>query len=232
MTPKNQKRAMSRRSRQNKNPAGLHDLLTGNSRIPQTKLWSVNAEHKPAYTTAMRNDNNPYHIVQTVDKGTVLTTSAGADTFYSQNFVLTDLDQVASFQNIFDQYRLACIEVWLTPTYQNTSGGASNSRYLTVVDYDDSATLSGTANARQYENCTDTTSQEGVYRRFRPHCTFITSSGNSTSTTGNATAPSLWINSGSGTVPHYGFKVAAYAASVTTTFNLVIRYHVEFRNVF
>jgi len=179
----------------------------------------------------MRDDNVPYKVVQTVDKGTVLTTSAGADTFYSQNFVLTDLDQVTSFQAIFDQYRIAAVEVWLTPTYQNSGGGASNSRFLTVVDYDDSASLSGTANARQYENCTDTTSNEGVYRRFRPHCTYITSSGNSTSTTGNASTPSPWINAGSGTVPHYGFKIAAYAASVTTTFNLVIRYHIEFRNI-
>lgn len=219
-------------NRQSVPSRGIRDPIIGNGRIPKTLLWSVQAQHKPAYTTAMRNDNVPYRVVQTVDKGTVLTSSAGADTFYSQNFVLTDLDQVASFQNIFDQYRIAVVEVWLTPVVQSTSGGASNARYLTVVDYDDSATLSGTANARQYENCTDTTSYEGVYRRLRPHCTAITSSGNSTSTTGNMSMLSPWINSSSGTVPHYGFKVACYAASITTTFNLVIRYHVEFRNVF
>jgi len=215
MTPnKHRKSAVIRRARQNKTPKQTQAVQT----------WGVRSEAQPAMISAAV-DNQIYHIIQSFDSGTFLTSSAGADVFSATSFLLSFLPQYASLIAVFDQYRIAMIECWITPTYQDTSGGNSNSRYLTVIDYDDDNTPSTTGQLLSYSNCTDTSSYTGVYRKFVPHCA---SSGPSTNL--NVTAP--WIDSASSSAKHFGLKVGLFTSNVTTTLQLKTRYHVEFRNVF
>lgn len=194
---------------------------------PTTELWSVRSGLKPGYGRSLMSDNQVYKFAQTLDSGTILTTSAGADTFYSTAFLTTSLSQWNSFAAVFDQVRVKEIELWITPTYQDTSGGASNSRALFVIDYDDDTTPTTTAALLQYTNCIDTNPYNGVYRRWRPHTSTLVGP----SAAGNR--PSEWIDVGSaGGAKHYGFKMGAFATSVTSTYNMTWRLHVEFRNVF
>jgi len=199
---------------------------------PTTKFWSVRGEHRPAYELALGNDNVPHKIIQTVDRGTILTTSSTSDVFFATYFVASELDQYSTFAAIFDQYRIDFIELWVTPAYQDTVGPNPNSRYLTVVDYDDAVALSGTNLARQYQNCTDSSCYEGVYRRFQPH-TNVANGGNATlGGTGLRNVPASWQDCAYGSTYHFGFKMGAFASNVTTYFNLVVRYHMSWRNVF
>jgi hypothetical protein len=133
------------------------------------------------------------------------------------------------FTALFDQYRIDEIEVWITPTYQNSSGGNVNSRWLSVIDYDDSNTPGTTGALLQYSNVVDCTANEGCYRRFRPHVGLTT---NSAAGTAYSNKLSDWIDSANVTAQHYGIKLAAFQSAVTSTYNLVVRYHFSTRNVF
>jgi hypothetical protein len=203
------------------------------SRNPQTKLWSVVAQHMPAYNISLTRDNVPYRVSQLVDNQTILTSSAGADVFYATAFQLANVDQFTSWTAVFDQYMIEALEVWLIPTYQSTSGGASNSVIYSVIDYDDSSTPVSVTALRQIQNCVETTAYEGTYRRWVPHIAMTTQNSTGSSTaSGSANRPSTWIDSATQSVNHYGFKCAMKASSVTTTLRLVVRYHMAFRNVF
>jgi hypothetical protein len=223
MTPKKSLRAVNRRARQNKAP-NVNDKII--AKVPTT-LWSVRSGVRPGYGFSMIADNLIFKFVQTLDSGTVLTSSAGADVFYSTAFIVSSLTQWSSFAAIFDQVKLDMVEFWLTPTYQDTAGGASNSRALIVIDYDDDIAPTNTNALIQYTNCIDTNSYNGVYRRFAPHTQSLAGP------SGSRNLGPVWFDVASASgVKHFGLKMGAYASSVTTTWNLSYRLHVSFRNVF
>lgn len=240
MTPKRQSAIRGRKARGNKTsksrnnsnrlPNARNQLTT---RKPETTLWSVRGEHMPNYNQSLSRDGVPYRVTQMVDVGTILTSSSGADVFFATAFNLNQLDQVASWQSVFDQYMIEAIEVWLIPTYQDTSGGNTNSVIYTTIDYDDSNTPTSLPNMRQIQNCIETTSYEGTHRIWVPHCAITTQNSTGSSTaSGSANVPAPWIDSASPAVNHYGFKAAMKASAVTTVLRLVVRYHLAFRNVF
>jgi hypothetical protein len=196
------------------------------AKIPTT-LWSVISGVKPGYGLSMRADNMVYSFVQTLDSGTIMTSSSGADVFYSAAFIVTSLTQWNSFAAIFDQVKLKMIEIWITPTYQSTSGGASNSRMLCVIDYDDDVTPTATSALLQYTNVIDVNSYTGIYRRWAPHTQSLAGP------SGVRNLGPIWFDVASASgVKHFGLKLATFASSVTTTYNLMYRLHVDFRNVF
>jgi len=214
MSPKTIIRAVIRRARQNKAPKRIQAVIT----------WGVRSEAQPAMLS-VAVDNQVHKIIQSFDSGTFLTSSAGGDVFSATSFLLSFLPQYTSLTAVFDQYRIAMIEIWIIPTYQDYAGGNSNSRYLTVIDYDDDTTPTTTTSLLSYSNCTDTSAYTGVYRKFVPH---VQSSGPSAAL--NVTAP--WIDSGTPSVKHFGLKCGMFTSNVTSSLNLKTRYTVEFRNVF
>jgi hypothetical protein len=214
----------------NRLPNARNGLIT---RKPATTLWSVRGEHMPGYNQSLTRDGVPYRVTQLVDVGTVLTSSSGADTFFATAFNLNQLDQVASWQSVFDQYMIEALEVWLIPTYQDTSGGNTNSVVYSTIDYDDSNAPTSLPNMRQIQNCVETTAYEGIHRIWVPHIAITTQNSTGSSTaSGSANVAAPWIDSASPAVNHYAFKCAMKASAVTTVLRLVVRYHLAFRNVF
>lgn len=211
-----------RRRRRNANPMGAQDKV---------QTWSVTAGATPGLTRIQSMDNKPHRVVQTVELGTVATSSAGADVFFAQGITLAQLAQVASFTAVFDQYKIEQVEIWITPSYNFAAGMNPNSVYLTVIDYDDSTTPAAIGTLLQYSNCAEISATTGIYRRWRPHVgSMLAQPTSSVQGTANLIAP--WIDSSTTGVIHNGFKMAVKASSVTSIYNARLRLTVAFRNVF
>jgi len=209
------RRAINRRQN-NTNPRA--------SRIAQSQTWNVPSERTPL-GQLVRSDNRPYRFSQMVDYGTLVTTSAGGQTFGATAFKLNDLTQASSFQAIFDQYRIASVEVWVACT--STTGILNPPLMCAVVDYDDAVVPSNITQLLQYTNCAEVPLTNGVYYHIIPHATATLNSGS-----GVETVPHPWINSATPAVLHYGVKVGSYATATTFQIQCRARFHVEFRNVF
>jgi hypothetical protein len=228
---------MSKSSRSRKNPSRKSQRPRSNAmalrpRVPITTLWSIRGEHKPGFTNSGMRDNLPYRISQITDQGTILTTSSTSDVFYAKSFQASDLDQYSTLASVFDQYKIDSVEVWITPSYQDITGPNPNSYYFTAIDYDDAQNFTSIAQIRQVPNCTDTSSYEGVYRKFVPHSALVSGGNLSVAGNGLANIPATWQDVAYNGVPHFGLKIVAKASNVTTTFSLQTRMNLSFRNVF
>jgi len=196
------------------------------SRLPSDgKTWSILSGPKPASRLPQRVNNVPYRIVQTYDAGSLLTTSTTTPTFASANFQLNNVDQVTSFQNLFDQYRIDFIELWITPQFASND---TLSEYSSVIDFDDSGLLTSYAQASDFSNVVESSLSQGHYRRFKPHVAEAAYSG-AFSSFANAVSP--WLDCASPSVQHYGLKTAFKATAVASSVNMVVRYHISFRNI-
>lgn len=170
--------------------------------------------------------NKPYHIFQEVTFSTV-TSSTSIPINGAINFTFNQLDQVSQLAAVFDQYRLAMVQVRFLPLANIAGSGVNPPRLYTAVDLDDSTAISTT----QLQDYPGVQTTEG----FKPHThTFVPSvavamySGAFTSF-GNESAP--WIDTSSPSVLHYGVKYAFSVASNAYSYDVYARYHFMFRNV-
>jgi hypothetical protein len=95
MTPKQTKRAVNRRARQNKR-SGMSSLMTG----PDTKVWNVNAEQTPNMRALNVKDNKIYEFSQSSSLGIVLTSSNTVFQGYAKAWTAGDINQFSSFAAI------------------------------------------------------------------------------------------------------------------------------------
>jgi hypothetical protein len=161
-----------------------------------------------------------------VPNDTFFTTSGSAPTFAQSYFSLDQLDQYVSLTNVFDQYRIDMVELWMSPN--GNTGTGTTGDVTTVIDYDDATSLPSYTAGLDYPNATLTNPNTGVYRRFVPRIATAAYNG---SFGGYANASPQWIDATSPNVQHYGFKCCSDIASGATTFTLRWRLHVSFRQV-
>jgi hypothetical protein len=199
-------------------------------RMLVTRNWNLQSGALPGFNSRIKTDNTVFKVQQDVTGFTTLTTSTSAPTFGSASFTLAQLDQYVSFQNIFDQYRLAEVEVWVfaQPDNSQTVENLLTSEIATVVDYDDNSNLTTFAQALDYPDATVTSLLQGHYKRFVPH---IALGAYTSSFVGFANFGPQWIDAASSTVSHYGLKLAAAISAVATKVQIRTRLHFEFRNV-
>jgi hypothetical protein len=175
-------------------------------------------------------DNQVFEFVQSTVEGTLAQTNpAFANAAF--NFSLNQLDQATSWEAVFDQYRLAEVEVTLRPQYNIGSATIGAVNYYSVIDYDDSNPVTSAAGMREYSNCM-ISGYETQVRRFTPHAAISAYQGAFTGFA-NVTAP--WLDVASPTVQHYGLKIGidpgAFAPTTPQTLIIQIRYRIQFRNV-
>jgi hypothetical protein len=147
------------------------------------------------------------------------------------NFTFSVLTQASSLGAVFDQYRLAEIEVTIRPTYTTAISGMLVPLIYSVIDYDDSTTLTGGASTYEaYTNCT-TTQFETVVRRWRPHASSsgLTSGG----LVAGVNIESPWIDIANSTVEHFGLKLGMDAGNSGALAGLTINFRalVQVKNV-
>jgi len=240
MTPKNHKRAVTRRARQNKRSGSnnsTQDLNTQNSmlgsRKSDTLTWGVISGAIPRFGSLGRKDNKVYSFTQQADLGEPLTSSTTVPTSLGISFTATShLAQFGSFATIFDQYRIMEIECWIYANTTTINASVGGGNLSSVVDYDDDANPStGGANPLlQYQNLVISPINDGHYHKFRPHIAMAAYSGAFTSFA-NITSP--WIDVASNAVKHYGVKLWCDATSPNTVqFRVLTRIAFQMRNVF
>jgi hypothetical protein len=154
------------------------------------------------------------------------TTSTSVATFYSPGLNISALDQATQLAAIFDQYRVNEVEFWLIPQTL-TYGGLGE--IASVLDFDDAAALTTFAQAEDYQNCVIDRASNGHYRRFKPHSAVAAYGGGAFTSYSNVESP--WIDCSSLTVAQYGIKFAANITVSALSYDIMIRYHLSFRNV-
>jgi len=209
------------------NKKGAASSLT--ARGSTTRTWNVAMNPMPGFNNTLKKDNSVHNFIQTIDLGQILTTNNAATTFFARAFTFNDIQQVASFQALFDQYNIVEIELWIQPINNTATIATSGPSWYSVIDYDDAATPTGLASLQQYTNVITTPLNNGHYVRFKPHVAEALYGGAFTAF-GNIAAP--WIDSASPGVQHYGFKMGVNATPTVVNFNMMMRYHFRTRNVF
>jgi len=225
----NPKMKMNKKGKSNGKKVGKSSKTGSKNRgfmILKDSIDRIYTQSNPAPAPMLRSgDNLPYRISQFLVASTLFSTSTSINTFGSANFILNNLDNIASFQNLFDQYRISEIEVWLEPNGEFVNSGGF---LYTLVDYDDSTVLTSLTSTADFPNVLVSNSTDGHYHRFTPHVAVAAYSGTFTSFT-NVAAP--WIDTSSPSVQHYGIKAACSVTASSIGIVIRSRYHIEFRNV-
>jgi hypothetical protein len=212
---------------------GVTSLESSGSRS-RTKAHSQSGDGKLFNTTGLPqfmkvpSNEQIFRVNVGIAKSTIVS-SVLATSFAALYFSGSDYDDFASMSQVFDQYRIAMIEVFLIPNLSTTiSVSQDTGMFVSVLDYDDYNPLTTYAQALDYENCLFGSGLEGHYRKFVPHVAIAAYSGTFVSFV-NETAP--WIDMASPTVQHYGLKTAWTVTDSAYTYRVHCRYHFEFRNV-
>jgi hypothetical protein len=120
---------------------------------------------------------------------------------FQANNNITDFSSLAS---VFDQYRILAVEMFFRPQAQASAPTAASKGFLyTVLDYDDSVSLTSVGQAEAYENCIATEAWQSQRRCLKPRAALAAYSGTFTSYA-NVEAP--WIDCTSSAVQHFGIK--------------------------
>jgi hypothetical protein len=177
--------------------------------------------------------NKVYDFIQFIDGGSLSTpgpiaTSTTLNTNVAWYFTLNQLTQAASFGALFDQYRIAMVEVCIKTRVNSQTSLTSNAGILFAYEDFDDAALPTLGTAEQRANAQFSSGYESQVHRFVPHVANAVYSGAFTSF-GNVTAP--WIDCSSLTVQHYGLKAVWTPTSSIMNWDVLARLHVQFRNV-
>jgi len=235
LTPSKQKKRGVRRARQNKPPSKSIDMDTQDSRLGQSGsdslTWNTLSGAYPRFGRVNRFDNKIFNVIQMSAPVTLFTTSTTLATFGVYSFTATNsVSQFSSWSNVFDQYLIREIEVWITPAVLTSSTiDYGNENLYSVIDYDDGNALTTIAQVLSYENIMATSLTNGHYRKFRPHIAVAAYSGAFTSFKNEV---SDWIDVASSNVQHYGLKIAADVTTSAHAIRMFTRVWIQFRNVF
>jgi hypothetical protein len=189
------------------------------------KVWSVLSGTMPSFTLRI-SENHEYPFDLDFESSSVIISSNATRTDFAINIELSALFNSSNFTAIFDQYKITEVEVFIYPTLTNSAAYVANS--MSVVDYDDSNTLSSNSAYLNYENVEFSVVTNGHYRKFRPHIAIAAYQG---AFTGFANEAPQWIDCAYPNIQHYGVKFGVEQDNVNRVFNLLIRARVLFRNV-
>jgi hypothetical protein len=232
------KRAVNRRARQTKSPNRMNGGRSSGGSAPVGTSVGRNTFGDrvpiPSMTgLSWSRLNKVYDFVQFIDGGSLSTpgpivTSTTLNTNVAWYFTLNQLAQAGSFGALFDQYRIAMVEVLIKTRVNAQTAFGSNAGFLFCYEDFDDAALPTLGTAEQRANAQCTAGYESQVHRFVPHVANAVYSGAFTSF-GNSTAP--WIDCASLTVQHYGLKAVWTPTSAVMTWDVVARVHLQFRNV-
>lgn len=197
-----------------------------NRNIEFSRLFNMTGE--PPRPLASR-PNVPFNLSQTACTTAAITSSTTVPVLYATYFAVSAIDQISSLAAVFDQYRILTIEWWTQPRNSESFGaGVNPGIFATAVDYDDANSPAAAPEIYDYENALIGNGTSVHYHRWHPHAATAMYAGAFTSY-GNVTSP--WIDMASTTVQHYGIKASWTPTDVAFVMDVVVRYHVQFRNV-
>jgi hypothetical protein len=156
----------------------------------------------------------------------VTSTSVTVTQYYHS--LLTDIANYANYGAVFDQYKIEKVEFWTMPRISDNSSVSVNYGLIaSVIDYDDSSTLSSIANATAYDSCLISPCFDGHFRSYCPRIAIANFAGAASPGYSNE---SSWIDCGSSTVQHYGLKFITTVCSNAVNIDAMIRLTIAFRS--
>lgn len=172
------------------------------------------------------------NIYSTVNRG-ILTSSSAAEGLYAFSFALSDVADYLSYVGVWDQYRIAEIDLTLVPvTLQSApSAGPSYAFCYVAPDYDDATTPANSVAMLSYSNVATLGPSEKYTLRIAPCVDIATTTSAAATITGSMSSQSPWLDCSSPSVAHYGLKAAVTQSTSTnlTQWNLFARYVLQFR---
>jgi hypothetical protein len=222
----------SRRSKRNNQ--NTKSSLNGK---PATLNWDARAQLIPRMNNLIKTDNRPYKFVQSSAQGVVLTSATSTQGF-ARAWTAADILQFNSFSQVFDQYRIDMIECWFTPIGPGLSSTyIADTRFYSVVDYDDTNTITSAAVIQEYTNCVTTPATNGHYIKFVPHVGVLQYVGalpNSSGNLGLQNKRAGWNDCAYTNVQHFGVKIVLdpTTSSADIKIDLFTRITVSFKNVY
>jgi hypothetical protein len=155
---------------------------------------------------------------------TLFFTSTTTPTYASAQFALGQYGDATSYLQLFDQYRVEQVEVWIEPAAPQ--GTTTFGALATAVDLDDNNTPTTFATVAEKQQALIGMGAASHYHRWCPHIAVSSYSGTFTS---YANAPSMWLDSNSPNVYQFGLKTAAGPTPVAVSYLLSSRIVVSFR---
>jgi hypothetical protein len=139
-------------------------------------------------------------------------------------FYLNDTADTAAYTTVFDQYRVNWLEALFIPTTNLNVPGVSpetNNYIISVLDFDDSNTLSSVAQALSYSTAKIHPTAKIFRRRFIPCYDLAIGDSYGGAVTTNAIVKSnkQWINTNRGTVRCFGLKYLIPQTSTTNVYS-------------
>lgn len=154
-----------------------------------------------------------------------------ANSFYSFTFRLSDLPQAATYQALYDQYRVTKLKYEFYPAItQGLASSALVGTLMTVIDYDDASIMTNPSQLLEYANCKVTSVYKPQTRTFKPHIAGAVYSGAFTSF---SNLKDTWLDVASPAVEHYGLKacITATGTGNVQQYACIVTAHIEFKSV-
>jgi len=213
-------------------------IVAATSRLPIPR--PLHSQFKTRQMVLFPNISNGITTGGSTQTSYIAQAAASTLEFGSAAFSLQDLDQVASFTAVFDQYRIDRVVMQVKTRNNllsfNTTGAANATPPQTywVIDRDDSSVLTTLAQARQYDNVQEATAMDHVEIDLEPSVTPAIYAAGAFSGYG-ITRTGVWLDCNNVSIPHYGVKwaISELTAAATDTYywDCFFYYYVSFRNV-
>lgn len=163
-----------------------------------------------------------------VDLGTIAADSA-LNVYSGFDFRLNDLPGWSEFQSLYDSYKINAIKIKFIPSQTvsnslSTVANNQNTRFISVIDYNDDSNPTSIDDLRQYHTCK-------VTNAFKTHTRYIYKP----KYVIGASQSRMWISTTTPSTAWYGLKVAIepMGSTVSTSMNYHIegKYYLSFKSV-
>jgi len=169
-----------------------------------------------------------FNCTQSYYVASAVSTSTTVNQFFAFYTIFSYFDQYASWQAVFDQYRINLLEYTFIPLSSNGYSTANAGVTVVVVDHDDATVLSTINGAMDYPMQQTVRSTDPFRVTFKPHVAEAAYTG---AFTGYANTVSPWLDIASANVQHYGVKTASVPTTAVLTYDLFVRANLSFKSV-
>jgi len=211
-------------------PYALPSMVKLRNTDPKGKGKRTDSNKNPHFPSPRQTANltKVFDIIQSVTYSAFASDTV-VETKGAINFALAQLNDFSSYQNIFDLYRIAMVEVTFRPRASMSTAGTANypGMLYTVVDLTDSTSLVGTT-LNEYPGVIVSEATKLHRHTFVPSIAVAAYAGAFTSYM-NEVSP--WIDCNSSSVQHYGVKYALTISPATFAYDVTARIHFQFKTV-
>ncbi len=192
----------------------------------------VPAPPRRTYTTISTSIplSTPVYRCKQLAEPTSITASNSAVVTGAYSFTLSNLDQSASFQAIFDEYRIEAVRFTIYPTSNAlqvpTTSTTAFTQLYNIIDYNGGSTPNTAALCREKESCVILQPGESCSRVFKPQ---------PQTSSGIIQPDSQWSRTTTLDLTWYGTTIfvpqVTAAQTLLQVWNIEVEYFLAFRNL-